>query len=613
MEEEVVGKVYDRRLMGRLMRYLWPYRRYVAISLIFLGVNSVLQIAGPLLMKIAIDRYLVPADRQVRTPLDAWLSADPWTGLAQVSLLYLGAVIGALGLEFGQSYLMQWTGQNAMFDLRRQIMAHLQKLDVQYFDRHPVGRLVTRVTTDIDVLNELFSSGVVTIIGDLLVISFVILAMFQMSPGLTLIMLTVLPFVILVTALFRRSVSNSYRRTRIAIAKINAFLQEHVNGITVLQLFNREKKSTADFEKINREHMLAFKDSISAYGWFYPIVEWLSMLALAAMLAWGGFRIVNGALTIGVLIAFFQYGMRFFRPIQDLSEKYNILQSAMAASERIFKLLDTQPAIISPLDRKGDTAETTRIEFDHVWFAYKEEDWVLQDVSFTIEEGETIAVVGHTGAGKTTLTNLLLRFYDVQRGSIRIGGIDVRDYDLHYLRRQFGIVLQDPYLFTGTIADNIRLGTPDISDTAIEKAAEEVNLGDYIDNLPDTYETPVRERGAGFSTGQKQLMSFARALAHNPRILVLDEATSSVDTETEIRVREALGRLVEGRTSIIIAHRLSTIQRADRIFVMHKGRLRETGTHQQLLAMRGIYWKLYQLQYKDQEITAETTLPGPKV
>jgi ATP-binding cassette subfamily B protein len=582
--------------------------------LIFLGVNSLLQIAGPLLMKIAIDRYLVPAERQVQTPLDAWLSVDPWTGLAQVSLLYLGAVIGALGLEFGQSYLMQWTGQNAMFDLRRQIMAHLQKLDVQYFDRHPVGRLVTRVTTDIDVLNELFSSGVVTIVGDLLVISFVILAMFQMSPGLTLIMLTVLPFVILVTALFRRSVSNSYRRTRVAIAKINAFLQEHVNGITVLQLFNREKKSIDEFEKINREHMLAFKDSISAYGWFYPIVEWLSMLALAAMLAWGGFQIVNGALTIGILIAFFQYGMRFFRPIQDLSEKYNILQSAMAASERIFKLLDTQPSIISPLDQKGDTAETTRIEFDHVWFAYKDEDWVLQDVSFTIEEGETIAVVGHTGAGKTTLTNLLLRFYDVQKGSIRIGGIDVRDYNLQHLRRQFGIVLQDPYLFTGTIADNIRLGTEGITNAHIEQAADEVNLRDYIDNLPDTYETPVRERGAGFSTGQKQLMSFARALAHNPRILVLDEATSSVDTETEIRVREALGRLVEGRTSIIIAHRLSTIQRADRNFVMHKGRLRETGTHQQLLAMRGIYWKLYQLQYKDQELlTAETTLPGTKV
>jgi ATP-binding cassette, subfamily B, multidrug efflux pump len=603
MEEEVVGKIYDRKIMQRLLRYLWPYRRYVAISLIFLGISSVLQIAGPLLMKMAVDRYLAPVEKRVQTPLDAWLSADPWTGLAQVSLLYLVVIVGVLLMDFGQSYLMQWTGQNAMFDLRRQIMAHLQKLDIQFFDRNPVGRLVTRVTTDIDVLNELFSSGIVTMLGDLLVISFVIMAMFKLSAGLTLIMLTVMPFVILVTAMFRRSVSHSYRRIRIAIAKINAYLQEHVNGITVLHLFNREKKSMEEFERINSEHMLAFKDSISAYGWFYPIVEWLSMLALAAMLAWGGFRIVNGALSLGILIAFFQYGMRFFRPIQDLSEKYNILQSAMAASERIFKLLDTEPAIVSPAVPAVATARG-RIEFDHVWFAYKDEDWVLRDVSFTIDEGETIAVVGHTGAGKTTLTNLLLRFYDVQKGSIRVGGVDVRSYDLEELRKQFGIVLQDPYLFTGTIADNIRLGTEGISDDAIERAASEVNLRDYIDRLPERLETPVRERGAGFSTGQKQLMSFARALAHNPQILILDEATSSVDTDTEIRVREALGRLVEGRTSIVIAHRLSTIQRADRIFVMHKGSLRETGTHQQLLAIRGIYWKLYQLQYKDQELAA---------
>jgi len=602
MEEEVVGKIYDRRLTRRLLRYLWPYRRYVFISLILLAINAALQIAGPLLMKMAIDRYLVAPDRRVQTPFDSWLAADPWTGLAQISLVYLIVVLGALLLEFGQTYLMQRTGQYAMFDLRRELMTHLQRLDVQYFDRNPVGRLVTRVTTDVDVLNELFSSGIVTILGDLLVITFVILAMFKLSIGLTLIMLAVMPFVILITALFRRSVSLSYRRTRIAIAKINAYLQEHVNGITVLQLFNREKKSSEEFRGINREHMDAFKDSITAYGWFYPIVEWLSMLALAAMLAWGGVQIVAGTLTVGVLIAFFQYGMRFFRPIQDLSEKYNILQSAMAASERIFKLLDTQPHITSPPNALAAAPASARIEFDHVWFAYKDNDWVLQDVSFTIEEGETIAVVGHTGAGKTTLTNLLLRFYDVQQGSIRIGGVDVRDYDLTTLRKRFGIVLQDPYLFTGTIADNIRLGTAEISQAVIEQATGEVNLRDYVDGLPERYETPVRERGAGFSTGQKQLMSFARALAHNPQFLVLDEATSSVDTETEIRVREALGRLVEGRTSIVIAHRLSTIQRADRIFVMHKGRLRETGTHQQLLGMRGIYWKLYQLQYKDQEI-----------
>lgn len=603
MEEEVVGKIYDRKLTRRLLQYLWPYRRYVALALVFLGINSVLQIGGPLLMKMAVDRYLVSADKQVQTPLDAWLSVNPWTGMAQISLLYLFVVIGILVLDFGQTYLMQWTGQNAMFDLRREIMTHLQKLDVQFFDRNPVGRLVTRVTTDIDVLNELFSSGIVTMLGDLLVISFLLLAMFKMSAGLTLIMLAALPFVVLTTALFRRAVSHSYRRIRVAIAKINAYLAEHVNGIAVVQLFNRERRSGEEFEKINREHMLAFKDSITAYGWFYPIVEWLSMLAIAAMLAWGGFKIVNSALTVGILVAFFQYAMRFFRPIQDLSEKYNILQSAMAASERVFKLLDTAPAVTS--SPGADTnVPNSRIEFDQVWFAYKDEDWVLRDVSFTIDEGETIAVVGHTGAGKTTLTNLLLRFYDVQRGSIRVGGIDVKDYDLRQLRKQFGIVLQDPYLFTGTVADNIRLGTDWITDTDIQKAANEVNLGDFVERLPERYNAPVRERGTGFSTGQKQLMSFARALAHNPRILVLDEATSSVDTETEIRVREALERLVEGRTSIIIAHRLSTIQRADRIFVMHKGKLRETGTHQQLLAMRGIYWKLYQLQYKDQELSA---------
>jgi ATP-binding cassette subfamily B protein len=380
----------------------------------------------------------------------------------------------------------------------------------------------------------------------------------------------------------------------------------------VLQLFNREKKSAEEFEAINREHMVAFKDSIFAYGWFYPVIEFLSMLALALMLLYGGFRISEGAMTVGVLVAFFQYGMRFFRPIQDLSEKYNILQSAMAAAERVFKLLDTRVEVTSPASPVTISSAPAAIEFDHVWFAYNGEDWVLQDVSFRIQPGETIAVVGHTGAGKTTLTNLLLRFYDVNRGAVRIGGIDVREFDLTRLRKQFGIVLQDPYLFTGTVADNIRLATEGISDHTIISAASQVNVLDHIQSLPEKFGQEVRERGAGFSTGQKQLISFARALAHNPRILILDEATSSVDTETELRVREALGRLVQGRTSIVIAHRLSTIQRADRIFVMHKGRLRETGTHQELLALRGIYWKLYQLQYKDQELTAPAlTEPRP--
>jgi len=587
--------------MRRLLAYMRPYRGYVALSLVFLLLQSVLQVLGPLLTKIAVDRYLAPDPTRVPTPLDRYLPAGPWDGLAAVGMMYLGVLLGTFVFEFAQVYLMQYTGQLAMFDLRKQLMAHLQELDIAFFDRNPVGRLVTRVTTDVDVLNDLFASGLVTILGDLLVLGFIVAIMFKLSLGLTVLMLAVMPLVILVTAIFRRSVTESYRRIRIAIAKINAYLQEHVTGIVVLQLFNREAKSRQEFDGVNREHMDAYKDAILAYGWFYPVVEFLSMLTLAGILAYGGFRIQRGALTLGVVVAFLQYGLRFFRPIQDLSEKYNILQGAMASAERIFKLLDTPAGILAPAYPQPAPA-SARIEFDDVSFAYKGEDWVLRNVSFTIEPGETIAVVGHTGAGKTTLISLLLRFYDVQTGVIRVGGTDVRDLDPRELRRQFGVVLQDPYLFTGTLEDNIRLGTPGISREAVEEAAEQVNLMDFIRSLPDGFEQPIRERGSGLSTGQKQLIGFARALAHNPRFLILDEATSSVDTDTEFRVRDALSRIVEGRTSIVIAHRLSTIQRADRILVMHKGRLRECGTHQQLLAQRGIYWKLYQLQYKDQEI-----------
>jgi ATP-binding cassette subfamily B protein len=440
------------------------------------------------------------------------------------------------------------------------------------------------------------------ILGDLLMLSFVIIAMLEMSPGMTGFLLAVMPLVVLLTMHFRSTVQKSYRRIRVAIARINSYLQEHISGIAVLQLFNREARSRAEFEQINRDHMEAYKDAIIAYGWFYPIAEFLGMLALALLLAYGGFRVRGGAIQIGVLVAFFQYGMRFFRPIQDLSEKYNLMQSAMAAAERVFKLLDTPVHIQSPAQPMAFPQSGATVEFDHVWFAYKDEDWVLSDVSFRIQPGETIAVVGHTGAGKTTIASLLLRFYEVQRGVIRIGGVDIRDFKIEDLRRNFGVVLQDPHLFTGTIAENIRLGTEGISDDELSGAAARVNLLDFVQTLPEGFNQPVRERGAGYSTGQKQLINFARALAHNPRFLILDEATSSVDTETELRIREALQQLVEGRTSIVIAHRLSTIQRADRIIVMHKGRLREIGTHQELLAMRGIYWKLYQLQYKDQEI-----------
>ncbi len=588
--------------MRRLLRYLIPYRKAVFVSLLLLLTNSAIQVIGPLLTKTAIDRYLVPSHSTTHTPFDQWFSQDPWTGLAQISFIYLIAILIGMCFDFSQTFLMIRTGQRAMFDLRRELFGHMQTLDMSFYDKSPVGRLVTRLTGDVDVLNEMFSSSLVTILGDLMMLTFTIVAMFQLSPSMTLMLLGILPAVVLVTAIFRHSVSTSYRRTRVAIAKINAFLQEHINGISVLQLFNHEKASTDQFEKINREHMDAFKDSIFAYGWFYPVVEFLSMLALALLLSYGGYQAERGEVTLGVVVAFFQYGLRFFRPIQDLSEKYNILQSATASAERIFKLMDTKAVIVAPPRPVAVGRSVGTIEFADVWFAYKNEDWVLRDVSFRIEPGETIAVVGHTGAGKTTLMSLLMRFYDVQRGEIRIGGTRLSDFDPQELRSQFGVVLQDAYLFTGTLADNIRLGTSSITDKQVREAADKVNLGDFLESLPDGLDHMVRERGAGLSTGQKQLVSFARALAHDPRFLILDEATSSVDTETEIKIREALDTLVSGRTALVIAHRLSTIQRADRIFVMHKGQLREVGTHQELLAQRGLYYRLYQLQYKDQEL-----------
>jgi ATP-binding cassette, subfamily B, multidrug efflux pump len=599
VEEEVLGKAYDGRLMRRLLSYMRPYRTLVAISLAFLAGQSLLQGLGPLLTKIAVDKYLAPIGKP--TFLDSWLPAGAADGLARIALLYLAVLIGNFIAEFVQTYIMQYSGQLAMFDLRRQLVEHLQTLDLAFFDRNPVGRLVTRVTTDVDVLNDLFTSGLVTIVGDVLALAFIVFIMLRLSPVLTLIMMLAMPFVILATSVFRRSVRESYRRIRVAIARINSYLQEHITGIAVLQLFNREHRSALEFDGVNRDHMQAYKAAIFAYGWFYPVVEFISMIAMAGILAYGGMRIQSGGLTLGVVAAFLQYGLRFFRPIQDLSEKYNILQAAMASSERIFKLLDTPASVLAPAAPAEPPRAIAPIEFDHVWFAYNDEDWVLRDVSFTIAPGETVAVVGHTGAGKTTLIGLLLRFYDIQKGSIRIGGVDIREFDPVELRRQFGVVLQDPYLFTGSIEENIRLGTESIRQDEVVEAAEQVNLLDFIRALPEGFGHPIRERGSGLSTGQKQLISFARALAHNPRYLILDEATSSVDTETEFRVRDALARMVRGRTSIVIAHRLSTIQRADRILVMHKGKLRESGTHQELLALRGIYWKLYQLQYREPE------------
>jgi len=609
VEEDVLGKAYDARLMRRLVGYMKPYRGLVAVSVVFLVGQSLFQVLGPLLTRTAVDRYLQPNPAAIPTFLNRLLPADAWSGLGRIALLYLAVLAGNFVCEFIQIYVMQYTGQRAMFDLRREIMAHLQGLDLEFYDHNPVGRLVTRVTSDVDVLNDLFSSGLVNILGDVLVLLFILGIMFSFSPALTLIMLTAMPFVILTTIIFRRTVSQAYRRIRVAIARINAYLQEHITGIAVLQLFNGEARSRREFDQVNGEHRDAYKNTITAYGWFYPVVECISMFALAAILSWGGVRIRSGGITLGVVVAFLQYGLRFFRPIQDLSEKYNILQAAMASAERIFKLLDTPATVLAPAAPRPTPPVIASIEFDHVWFAYKDEDWVLRDVSFTIAPGETVAVVGHTGAGKTTIISLLLRFYDVQRGAIRLGGIDVREFDPLDLRRHFGVVLQDPYLFTGTLEENIRLGTERIRPEDVEAAAAQVNLMDFIRTLPEGFGHGIRERGSGLSTGQKQLISFARALAHNPRYLILDEATSSVDTETEFRVRDALNRMVEGRTSIVIAHRLSTIQRADRILVMHKGKLRESGTHQELLGQRGIYWKLYQLQYKDQDVPVPAQQP----
>jgi ATP-binding cassette subfamily B protein len=600
VEEEVSGKAYDGKLMRRLMRYMQPYGSKIALSLVCLVAYSLFQVCGPLLTKLAVDRYLSPSGQP--GPLDWFLSANAFTGMAQISGLYLAVLAGIFVSEFAQMYIMQSVGQYAMFDLRKELMIHMQRMHVGFFDRNPVGRLVTRLTTDVDVLNDLFASGLVTILGDLLTLGFIVIAMLRMSIGLTIVMLCVMPLVIGATILFRRTVSGSYRRIRVAIARINSYLQEHITGIVVLQLFNREAKSREEFEQINRQHMDAFKDTITAYGWFYPVVEFLAYLALAFILSYGGYRVHGGQLSLGVVVAFLQYGLRFFRPIQDLSEKYNILQSAMASSERIFKLLDTPVEVTAPADPKPLPELAATIEFDHVWFAYNDEDWVLRDVSFRIEPGQTVAIVGHTGAGKTTIISLILRFYDIQRGAIRIGGVNVKAMDPLELRRQFGVVLQDPYLFSGTVADNIRLGTESVSDEEIEEASRQVNLLEFVESLPEGFAQPIRERGNSLSTGQKQLIGFARALAHQPRFLILDEATSSVDTETEFRVSKALETMVEGRTSIVIAHRLSTIQRADKILVMHKAQLRESGSHQELLAHRGIYRKLYELQYMDQQV-----------
>ena len=643
-EEEVVGKIYDARLMRRLGCYVRPYWLQATIASIAVSLKSLCDVAGPILVMVAVDRYLSPdqngkdASNAVAhwvansSPLARMLPAGSFQGVTRLAIIYAVMLIAAYLFQFIQVYLMQWMGQKIMFDLRREIFRHMQTMDVGFFDAHPVGRLVTRLTSDVDAINEMFTDGVLAIVNDIFMLSIMACVMLAISWWLALLAFAVLPLILIVTRIFRDHVRESYRRVRTAIARINSFTQEHISGMSVVQLFNREERAYKDFEAVNRQHMIAFKDTIFAYALYYPAVDFLSTVAIALVVWRGGFGVLHlpPTVTIGVLIMFTQFSLRFWRPIQDLSDKYNILQAAMAASERIFKLLDSTPQIVSPA-RPAAGDGSNRIEFDHVWFTYQKLtdeqkaaiarireagasngdlakldgiEWILKDVSFTIEPGQTVAIVGHTGAGKTTLTSLMMRFYEVTAGRILIDGVDLREHDLTELRRHFAVVLQDPFLFSGTIAENIRFGNEQITDQTMRRAARDVNVLDFIESLPHKFDEPVRERGNSLSTGQKQLINFARALAFNPRILILDEATSSVDTDTELRIRGALERMVEGRTSVLIAHRLSTVQRAETILVMHKGQLREMGSHQELLAQRGLYWKLYQLQYKDQELGA---------
>jgi ATP-binding cassette subfamily B protein len=601
-EEEALGKAYDSRLMRRLLQYMAPYKWWVVLALGLVAIVTPLELAPPLMFKNAIDRYFVPAMKGTVSETQAW------HGILLISVIYFLILLFDFLAQYAQIRIMQRVGQQTMYDMRSGIFGHLQRLPMSYFDRNPVGRLVTRVTTDVDALNDLFAAGVVTMINDLFLLVVMAGVLFWIDWRLALATLAVLPGILLVTFVFRHYVREANRKIRTAIARINAFLQEYISGMHVVQLFNRERKAMQEFARRNRDNMLAWRDAILAYALFYPAVEFLSFATIALIFWTGGVRILHGTLSLGILTAFTMYAQRFFRPIQDLSEKFNILQSAMAASERIFKLLDEPVTIESCADAQRLTAARGEIEFRNVWFSYRnvaepaDEDWVLRDVSFRISPGQTFAIVGHTGAGKTTLISLLLRFYDIQRGQILLDGVDIRLLDLQDLRRHFGIVLQDPFLFTGTIESNIRLGTPGITRDDVERAIDKIGLGDFVRTLEQGIATPTNERGSTLSVGQRQLINFARALAHNPRFLILDEATSSVDTKTELLIREALDKLLTGRTALVIAHRLSTIQYADRILVFHKGRLREQGAHQELLAQRGIYYRLYQLQYKEQEL-----------
>ena len=600
------GKIYDRRLAGRLLEYLKPYRKQVALSVVLLAALSIVEVAGPYLTKVAIDTYVKPTEGAGASALPS----DAGRGLLLLGVAYVAVLAIAFGLRYVQTYVMSMVGQRAMQDLRLSIFRHLGTLSPSYFDTRPVGRILTRVTQDVAVLNELFAQGVVAVIGDIFMLVGIIGAMIWLDWKLALVTLTTVPLLMIATAVFRAKVRVSYRRVRTRLARLNGFLQEHLQGLDVLKYFNAEAKETKKFDQANRDHYIAHLQNMFHYAVFFPTVELIGAIGLGLIIWYGGMGVLEGAVTFGVVVAFIQYVERFYQPVRDLSEKYNVFQSAMVASERIFELLDTRSDVPEPASPRALGRLKGDVEFDHVSFAYKDDEYVLRDVSFRVRPGEKVAIVGATGAGKTTIANLLTRFYEFQKGTIRVDGADIRDIEGRALRRQIGLVLQDVFLFAGSVRDNIAFGARNGSGDAVDRALAEVGGGRLRSRLPNGLEEDVGERGGYFSMGERQILAFARALHYDPSILILDEATSSVDIETERVIQEALRRLLKGRTSLVIAHRLSTILDADRILVLHKGELREQGTHAELLARKGIYARLYELQYARQR-PDEPEAPAP--
>jgi len=594
-EEEVLGKAYDSRLMKRLLTYLKPYRGLIILSVIVLIISSLAQLAGPYLTKIAIDKYITTGDK---------------AGLFRIILLFLGAITVGFSLQYFQVYMMEYVGQRAMYDLRMQIFSHVQRMDLSFFNHNPVGRILTRITSDIEALYELFTSGVVAIFGDIFTLIGIVIIMLAMIWKMALIVFSVMPLLIIATAVFRVKVRQSYRDIRTATAKINAFAQEHITGVTEVQSFVAEKRTYNSYDGINKSLLGSHLKTVFYYAVFFPVVEFIGALSLALIIGYGGNLVLTGTFTIGALVAFIQYADRFFRPIRDLSEKYNILQAAMAASERVFKLIDTESAIANPEKSRTPLILKGEIEFKDFSYEYEKDNPVLKNINLKIKAGEKIAVVGATGSGKTTLISTLCRFYEYEKGDILIDGISLKKLHEDDLRHNIALVLQDVFLFSGDIVRNIRLDEENISPEAVHQAAVEVGADRFIAKLDGGYDHHLTERGANLSVGQRQLIAFARALAFDPSILILDEATSSVDTESEILIQKALKRLLANRTSIVIAHRLSTIKGVDKIVVMHKGQIREMGTHEELLLKKGIYYHLYQLQYKDQEVLVNGKVSG---